>query len=259
MKITSTKNEQIKHLKLLQSKSKLRLKENCFVVEGQRELEMAILCGYDVLKVFVNQKIASDTLDLKHDTQVVEISETVYQHIAYRSGTEGIIGICKAPKHDITHLELTTKNPLILVLESPEKPGNIGAILRTADAAKVDAVVIAEPLTDLYNPNTIRSSLGAIFSNTIATGSNQDVYDFLSRHHIRLFSATLQNSNDYLKEDYTQPTAFIMGSEAQGLTNFWRDKANIQAVNIPMKGKLDSLNLSVSTAILTFEALRQRS
>jgi len=258
MGITSTKNDQIKYLKLLQSKSKVRLEDNCFVVEGSRELQIALSNGIEVLKVYINPSIYTGSLDFSAATDVIQISDKVYQHIAYRSTTEGIIGLCKTPSHGLNDLKLNTPNPLVIVLESPEKPGNIGAILRTADAAKVDAVIIAEPLTDLYNPNTIRSSLGAIFSTQLATGSNENVYDFLSGKNITGYAATLQNSNNYLSENYKLPTAFIMGSEAQGLTDFWRDKPNIKAVNIPMNGMLDSLNLSVSTAILTYEAVRQR-
>ncbi len=259
MKISSTKNEQIKYLKLLQSKSKIRIKDNCFVVEGYREVNIAISAGFQALKIFINTTIYKGNLNLNNTTEVVEISDQVYEQVAYRSGTEGIIGIFSSPSHAVENLKLKATNPLILVLESPEKPGNIGAILRTADATQIDAVIIAEPRTDLYNPNTIRSSLGAIFTNSIATGSNKKVYEFLKHNNINIFSATLQNSNDYLNEDYSKPTAFIMGSEAHGLSEFWRDKSDICAVNIPMKGKLDSLNLSVSTAILTYEAVRQRS
>lgn len=258
MLITSIKNDQIKYLKLLQSKSKLRLEENCFVVEGTREMQLALSNGIEVLKAYVNPSIYTESLNFKDKVEVIEISDKVYQHIAYRSSTEGIIGICKTPSHGLKDVELDTLNPLVIVLESPEKPGNIGAILRTADAAHVHAVLIAEPLTDLYNPNTIRSSLGAIFSTKIATGSNQEVYDFLNHNRIMGYAATLQNSNAYLEENYKTPTAFIMGSEAKGLSDFWRNKSNIKAINIPMHGMLDSLNLSVSTAILTYEAVRQR-
>ena len=258
MIITSTKNDQIKYLKLLQSKSKVRVENNHFIVEGIREMNIALKSGIDVVKIYLNQSTYSDSLDLTKAIEVIEISDGVYQHVAYRSGTEGIIGLCRTPSHGIADLKFTSVHPLIIVLESPEKPGNIGAVLRTADAAKVDAVIIAEPLTDLYNPNTIRSSLGAIFSTQIATGSNLEVEEFLTSHNVYGFAATLQNSNLYLEEDYINASAFIMGSEAKGLTEFWRNKPKIKAVNIPMNGMLDSLNLSVSTAILTYEAVRQR-
>jgi len=258
MIITSTKNDQIKYLKLLQGKSRFRMKEHCFVVEGLREMEIALSNGIEVVKLYTNPSIYDNSLAIKNEVEVVELSDQVYQHIAYRSGTEGIMGICKTPSHGLKDLEVKSNNPLILVLESPEKPGNIGAILRTADAAGIDAVIIAEPITDLYNPNTIRSSLGAIFSTKIAKGTNNEVYAFLDSKGITGYAATLQNSNNYLLENYRSPTGFIMGSEAKGLSEFWRIQPNIKAVNIPMDGQLDSLNLSVSTAVLTYEAVRQR-
>ncbi|MBS3738940.1 TrmH family RNA methyltransferase [Mesohalobacter halotolerans] len=258
MHITSTKNPQIKHLKQLQSKSKLRVDENSFVIEGVREIEMALTHHYHIVKVFIAEDFYQADLKFEEHTQVIRISSNVYQHLAYRSSTEGIVALCKSPKHNLSHFKTHAENPLVLVLESPEKPGNIGAILRTVDAAKLDAVMIADPKTDLYNPNTIRASLGAVFSNSIVLGSSDEIYEFLNDNSFNMYSATLQNSNSYLSENYKTKTAFIMGSEAYGLTTFWRQKPNIQAINIPMKGQIDSMNLSVSSAILIFEALRQR-
>lgn len=258
MTISSTKNPQIKYLKQLQAKSKLRIQENCFVVEGVREIDMALKSNYDFQKVFISEGHYNADLIFSNDTEIISISSSVYEHLAYRSSTEGVIALCTSKSHLLEDLEFKPQNPLILILESPEKPGNIGAILRTADASGADAVIIANPRTDLYNPNTIRASLGALFSNQIAVGSSEDVFQYLVENNINIYSATLQNSNSYLKHDYRQPTAFVMGSEAQGLSKAWRNHPNIQAINIPMQGQIDSMNLSVSTAILTFEAVRQR-
>ena len=148
--------------------------------------------------------------------------------------------------------------PLILVAEAPEKPGNIGALLRTADAANIDAVIIANPKTDLYNANIIRSSVGCIFTNQIGTGTSEEIIDFLTSHKIPLYATTLQNSNEYHKEDYTKSTAIVVGTEATGLTEVWREKAK-QNINIPMQGQIDSMNVSVAAAIVLFEAKRQRN
>lgn len=259
MTITSSKNTQIKYLKQLQSKSKLRLKDNSFVVEGIREVEMALKSNYNFIKVFTSEGYNFSHYNFSKNTEITSVSSHIYEHIAYRSNTEGIIGICESKSHNLEDLKFKTSNPLILVLESPEKPGNIGAILRTADASGADAVIIANPCTDLYNPNTIRASLGAVFSNQIALGKSEDVMAFLVDNGINIYSATLQNSNSYLAHDYRKPTAFAMGCEAYGLSEVWRNHSNIQAIKIPMQGEIDSMNLSVSTAILTFEALRQRS
>jgi len=143
------------------------------------------------------------------------------------------------------------------VMESIEKPGNIGAILRTCDAAKIDAVIIANPKTDLYNPNIIRSSVGCVFTNQIATDTTENVIQFLKDKKIALFSATLQNSNSYHTQDYTAASALVVGTEATGLTQAWRDNAT-QNIIIPMQGEIDSMNVSVASAILLFEAKRQR-
>lgn len=258
MTITSPKNPQIKYLKQLQSKSKLRIRDNCFVVEGVREIEMALKYRYRFKTIFIAEELYNAELNLPTDTEVIKISAAVYEHLAYRSGTEGIVGLCKSRSHALYDIRFKRNSPLILVLESPEKPGNIGAILRTADASGADAVIIANPKTDLYNPNTIRASLGAIFSNQIALGSSDDVIQFLQNQNINIYAATLQNSNSYLQHDYKLPTAFAMGSEAHGLSEIWRSHPDIKAMHIPMQGEVDSMNLSVSTAILTFEAVRQR-
>ena len=142
-------------------------------------------------------------------------------------------------------------------MEALEKPGNIGAVLRTCDAAKVDAVLIANPKTDLYNPNIVRSSVGCLFTNQIATGTAEEVIDFLIGNNINFYSATLQNSTSYHTQNYTTPTALVVGTEATGLTQLWREKAT-QNIIIPMQGEIDSMNVSVAAAILIFEAKRQR-
>jgi TrmH family RNA methyltransferase len=259
MTISSIKNPQVKYLKQLQSKSKLRTKDNCFVVEGVREITMALKYGYQFKSILIADELYKAELSFPIDVEVIKISNAVYENLAYRSSTEGIIGLCESKSHGLSNLIFKNSTPLVLVLESPEKPGNIGAILRTADASGVDAIIIANLRTDLYNPNTIRSSLGAIFTNQLVVASSKEVIQFLQDQQIQMYSATLQNSNSYLKHDYTKPTAFIMGSEAYGLTDIWRNRKDIQAINIPMQGDIDSMNLSVSTAILTFEAVRQRS
>lgn len=258
MIITSTKNPQVKYLKQLQSKSRQRLTDGCFVVEGIREIEMALKFDYQFKTILISEEYFDGSLKFPKSTEVIKISSKVYEYLAYRSSTEGVIGLCRSKTQELNTLIFKNSAPLILVLESPEKPGNIGAILRTADASGVDAVIIANPRTDLYNPNTIRASLGAVFSVQIATGNSEDVIQFLDQKNFNVYAATLQNSNSYLEHDYRPPTAFAMGSEVHGLGEVWRNHSKMQAINIPMKGQIDSMNLSVSTAILTFEAVRQR-
>jgi TrmH family RNA methyltransferase len=256
--ITSLSNSLIKHLLLLQKKSKLRSSGNEFVIEGVQELTYAIESNYKLKQVLVCNDIFENTIELNDlDFEVIEISKEVFEKIAYRSSTGGIIAIATAKSLSVDDLHFETKTPLILVAEAPEKPGNIGALLRTCDAANLDAVIIANPKTDLYNPNIIRSSVGTVFTNKIATGSTLEIIEYLKKNNINIFAAALQNSNSYLQEDFTEATAVVVGTEHDGLSENWRSQA-YKVVKIPMEGKVDSLNVSVSASILIFEAKRQR-
>lgn len=259
--LSSTSNGHIKYVKALQEKNNFRKSEQRFTVEGQRELRIALESGYTLEKLFyVSQLFEIDQFKKQWSDsfEVFELSPPLYEHLAYRSSTEGVIGVFRQKSHGLNHQLLVSDHPLVLVLESIEKPGNLGAIFRTADAAKIDMVCLADSAVDLYNPNCIRSSLGCCLSVPCISGSNQEILDWLSHHGIRSYAATLQNSNRYFEEDYRKGTAFIMGSEADGLSDFWRIHCT-KAVNIPMNGRIDSMNVSVATAVLTFEALRQRN
>lgn len=257
-KITSLSNSLIKHLLLLQKKSKLRNSENEFVIEGVQELTYAIQAHYKLKQVLVCNDVFETTIELTDlDCEVIEISKDVFEKIAYRSSTGGIVAIARAKSLSLDHLRFITKTPLILVAEAPEKPGNIGALLRTCDAANLDAVIIANPKTDLYNPNIIRSSVGTVFTNKIAVGSTSEIIEYLKINNINIFAAALQNSSSYLQEDFTEATAIVVGTEHEGLSESWRSQA-YKIVKIPMEGKVDSLNVSVSASILIFEAKRQR-
>lgn len=190
-------------------------------------------------------------------TEVIFISTEVYQKIAYRTTTEGVIAIANAKTQGLSSLSFNKKNPLILIAEAPEKPGNIGALLRTADAAALDAVIIANPLTDLYNPNIIRSSVGCVFTNQIATGTTQEIISWLKQQEIATYCAALSASVPYHSVDFTQASAIVVGTEATGLSETWLEHST-QNIIIPMQGAIDSMNVSVAAAIITFEAKRQR-
>ena len=253
--ITSTQNVRVKHLVALQQKSSLRREEGLFVVEGQRELEHCIGCGYEVASLFV-----VEGFDYTGDLPATVVTPQVYEKMAYRGGTEGIIATVRAKEHTLSVLRpllQQRQNPLVVVLESVEKPGNLGAILRSADAAHVDAVIVCDPLCDLYNPNVIRASIGGIFSVPCVTCTTQECIGFLKEHGIRILTAQLQDSYEYYDYDMRRPTAIVMGTESTGLTDAWREAADVH-IRIPMLGRLDSLNVSVSAAILMFEAVRQR-
>lgn len=256
--ITSTQNPRIKHLLLLQQKSSLRKKEGLFVVEGRREVEHCLEAGFKIRTAFVCEEIgdADPPYSSLKVWEIERVSPNVYERIAYRGGTEGIVAVVEARQTSLSDLQLSA-SPLIVVLESVEKPGNLGAVLRSADAAGADAVVVCDPLTDLYNPNLIRSSIGALFTVPCVACSTEECIAFFREKGIRVLTAQLQDSRLYYDTPMTGPTAIVMGTEATGLTDQWRQAADAH-IRIPMLGRLDSLNVSVSAAILLFEAVRQR-
>jgi TrmH family RNA methyltransferase len=257
--ISSAQNPFIKSLVLLQEKAKARKQSGTFLIEGLREMELAIKGNYTFETILFLPELVSETEIRKripYSVELIEISKEVYQKLAYRDTTEGIIAVAQTKSLGLNDLKLP-ENPLIVVMEAIEKPGNIGAMLRTCDAAKVDAVIIANPKTDLYNPNIVRSSVGCLFTNQIAIATTEEAIAFLQQNHIHFYSATLQNSTSYHTQNYTTPTALIVGTEATGLSQPWRDEAT-QNIIIPMQGAIDSMNVSVAAAILIFEAKRQR-
>lgn len=258
--ITSTQNPLVKQLVLLKEKSRERKKNQLFVLEGKRELSLAIKAGYRIKSLLFYPDLFSEseaTALSSHGIEIVEISKAVFEKLAHRNSTEGVIAVVHSKEHSLDQLTLKSNNPLILVAEAPEKPGNIGALLRTADAANIDAVIIANPKSDLYNPNIIRSSVGCVFSTQIAMANSEELINYLKHLNINIYSAILQESEPYYQQDYTSPTAIVVGTEAKGLTQEWRDAAT-QNIHIPMHGSIDSMNVSVAAGILIFEAKRQR-
>ena len=259
--ITSIQNSYIKELLKLQEKSRERKKKGLFIIEGKREISLAISANYEFDTILYFEDLISEQ-EILHlfNTNVnrILISKEIYQKLAYRDSTEGIIAVTKAKDFSLENIKFKTENPLILVAEGIEKPGNIGALLRTADAANVAAVFIANPKSDLYNANIIRSSVGCLFTNQIAVGSSEEIVAFLAEKKIQMYATTLQNSNEYHKENYTAATAIVVGAEATGLTTVFREEAT-QNINIPMQGQIDSMNVSVAAAIVLFEAKRQRA
>lgn len=191
------------------------------------------------------------------DCTIVNVPAHLYEKIAYRGSTEGVIAEAEIIDKSLGDIKLR-ENPLVIVLESVEKPGNLGAVLRTADAADADAVIVCDPLTDLYNPNLIRSSLGATFTRQVVAASSGETLKWLNDNNIKIYTAQLQDSEWYYDTDMKCGTALVMGTEHEGLSTFWRMHADAH-VKIPMLGQMDSLNVSVSAAILMFEAVRQRN
>lgn len=283
--ITSAQNRKVKELLTLVEKSKARSAAGLFVVEGQRELghcldagfipETLFICG-EVMAVQNNAVNGAKTGHLAENIEgkdgldaliakaealnprlgVVQIPAFLYEKVAYRGSTEGIIAEVHSVPRSLEDLRLGER-PLVMALESVEKPGNLGAVLRSADAAGADAVIVCDPLTDIWNPNLIRSSVGAVFSVPVAVCTSADAIAFLKKRGIRILTAQLQDSEWYYDTDMTGATALVMGTESTGLTQAWRDSADAH-IKIPMLGRLDSLNVSVSAAVLLYEAVRQR-
>lgn len=265
-RITSGQNPKVKKLLQLQQKSALRRQEGLFVVEGQREISHCLKAGYAIDTLFCCPEIMEnsdvDNADIRfvlseaRSAKVYNVSLAVYEKIAYRGGTEGVVAEMKSKDRSLHDLDLP-EHPLLVILESVEKPGNLGAILRSADAAGVDAVIVCDPRTDLYNPNLIRSSVGAIFTVPCVSCTSDECIAFLKQSNIQILTAQLQDSHLYYDIDMKRATAIVMGTESTGLTPQWRHAADAH-IRIPMLGRLDSLNVSVSAAILMYEAVRQR-
>lgn len=269
--ISSLQNELIKRTYLLQSKSRVRKKEGLFVVEGVREITLALDSGFQFQFLMVCEDIADDQVleeleRLSHEksdgqgstAEWISISKKVYEHLAHRKTTEGFIGIAVSPNRSLQDLSLG-KNPLVLVAEASEKPGNVGALLRTADAANLDAVIIANPRTDLFNPNIIRSSVGCVFTQNVIAAPNDEIISYLKQKGVSIRAAALKDTSiPYHKVNFREATAIVLGTEDTGLSHAWLNQAD-ELIQIPMEGKIDSLNVSVSGAILIFEAKRQRS
>jgi TrmH family RNA methyltransferase len=262
--ILSKHNTYIKELVQLKEKSRIRKKTQLFLIEGIREISLAIQGGYELQTILFEKDIIDKKgiekllEDYSSNIEIIEISNTVYKKLALRETTEGVLAVVKSKDLDLNSIAFGDNNPLILVAESPEKPGNIGALLRSADAAGIDAVLIANPRTDMYNPNIIRASIGCVFTTKIATGTTSEIISFLKEHKIHIYGAALTASVEYHTIDYKKPCAIIVGTEATGLSEEWLQNTTSNIL-IPMRGTIDSMNVSVSASIIIFEAIRQRS
>ena len=254
--ISSAQNPKVKRLLELQQKSQERRKSGLFVVEGRREIERCINNGYVVDTLFWCPEIFGEEEPRADGARIFQVSPDIYNKVAYRGGTEGVIAEVVARQLTLEDIKLQ-KRALVVVMESVEKPGNVGAVLRSADAANADAVIVCDPLTDLYNPNLIRASVGAFFSVPCVACTSEQCISWLKANGIQILTAQLQDSCYYYEADMARSTAIVMGTEATGLTDKWREAADSH-IRIPMLGCGDSLNVSVSAAILMFEAVRQR-
>ena len=254
-RITSLDNKEIKNIIRLTNKSRLRNESKLFVVEGLRELRMANSNGFNIKKLFCNTNIANlESVKSEFKSEIIEVNNEVYSKISIRNTTEGLVGVLEQKDEKIELLP--KKNNLVIILDGVEKPGNIGAILRSCDAAKVDLIIINNQKCDLYNPNVIRSSLGTIFSQKIIIHDYESTYNFLKKNNLKVYATSLNGEKSIDKINYNKSCAVVVGSENLGISKF-RDTKSDELIKIPMLGSIDSLNVSVSAAIVLYEINRQ--
>lgn len=252
--IESLQNEKIKRLGRLSTDNRYRKKMEVFLVEGIQENERALRFHYEATEFYICESLFSGTIP-KHQ-HIYQVSENVYKKIAYRGSTEGIIGVYKTPKPEISKY-IPSRKASIILIEGIEKPGNLGAILRSCEAFGIEALIITNSKVDFYNPNVIRSSVGCLFGMNIFQTTNEQAAQFLSEHDIKLFTTYMSTSAEFINQkDLTKKSAILFGTEHSGISSFWKDRGT--NVLVPMVGTIDSINLSNAVAITCYEILRQK-
>lgn len=253
MLIESFQNEKIKNITKLLTDNRFRKKSGVFVVEGQQENERAQKYNFEAVEFFICENIFRGELP-KEKTHYV--SDKIYEKIAYRGSSEGIIGVYKAKESDLNNFT-PKENSTIIIVEGVEKPGNLGAILRSCEAFGIDALIITDAKADFYNPNVIRSSVGCLFGMEIFQSENEKTFEFLKNNSFNIYTTIMdETSEDLYKRDFTQKSAILFGTEHSGLSDFWHGKG--KNTLIPMSGSIDSLNLSNAVAITCYETLKQK-
>jgi TrmH family RNA methyltransferase len=262
--ITSLTNPRVKAAVRLRDRRE-REATGLTLIDGARELRRALSAGASVQTAFVarsnvrSEDARAALQDVERRiTDIVEVSEAVFAKLAFGDRSDGFVAIVRTGSTNLESLRLMPGEPLVVVVQGIEKPGNLGAILRTADGAGASAVIAADPLTDLFNPNAVRASLGTIFSMPIAAGSTAATLDWLTTRGITPIAARVDAATPYTEVDMRRPVALVLGSEATGLSGGW-DDPRVTPVAIPMLGTVDSLNVSVAAAIMLYEAVRQRT
>ena len=259
--ISSLQNPRVKKLLEWQEKSRARNNDGRFVVEGPREIRLALAGGYRIESLYfcpqlINTEEAEQAIEEAGNAEQIELSLQVFEKLAYRKTTGGLLAVGLMKEHSLEQLRRGDQ-PLMLICEGVEKPGNLGALLRTADAARLDGLIICDPRADFYNPNVIRSSVGCVFTQPLAAATSEDTIDWLRAQRIKIYATALTASVRYDAIDFRQPSAIVMGTEATGLSDTWL-RASDQNIIIPMRGVIDSMNVSAAAAVVVFEAARQR-
>jgi len=258
MDITSVQNSRVKYIVRLRDDKRQRRADGLMLVEGYDEIQLALASGHKPRMIFSASELVTPQIDLvQADAERITVNRAVFEKMSYRENPDGWLAVFPIPQVSLDDIKLSA-SPLVIVAESVEKPGNLGAILRTADAAHVDALLVSDPRVDLWNPNVVRASRGAVFSVPAVECDNAAALDWLRAHEIRILAATPAADAIYSDIDLCQPIAVAVGTEDEGLTDFWLSRADVK-VRIPMAGRVNSLNVSVSTALIVYEAVRQRN
>ena len=256
MDITSLQNPRVKHIVKLRDDRRQRQNDGLMLVEGYDEIQLALSAGYKPQTILSAPELASRQID-KVNAEYITVNRAVFEKLSYRENPDGWLAVFPIPRVSMDELKLSD-SPLLIVAESIEKPGNLGAILRTADAAQVDAVIVCDPRVDAYSPNVVRASRGTLFTVPVIETKSAQALVFLQRQGIQVLAATPSAEAEYTRQDLRGPLAVAVGTENEGLSDFWLSQADMR-VKIPMLGKVNSLNVSVSTALIVYETLRQRS
>jgi TrmH family RNA methyltransferase len=255
--ISSTQNQLVKSIVELKFKAAKRKEQGLCIIEGQKELEIAIASGLIIEKLLLEKNLELTNHSLREAAkEVFECSAEVMEKIAIRDVKSSIVAVARAKYLSLSEVKLGEK-PFVLILENIEKPGNLGSLFRTADAASVDLILCTDMKTDIYNHNVVRNSLGCVFSKQIVACSNQEALDFCKKHQIEIYTTYLHTDKFYYQENFNSPTALVFGTESTGVSDFWLTNAS-QKIKIPMMGKIDSMNVSNSASILLYEVVRQR-
>lgn len=256
MDITSLQNPRVKHIVKLRDDKRQRKQDGLMLVEGYDEIQLALSAGHKPQTLLCASELVSRQIDIA-EAENITVNRAVFEKMSYRDNPDGWLAVFPIPQTSLDNLTLS-ESPLVVVAESVEKPGNLGAILRTADAAHVDALLICDPRVDVWNPNVVRASRGAVFSVPLVECDNPSALALLNARKIRVLAATPSAETLYFDTDMHGPLAIAVGTEDEGLTDFWMSHAEVK-IKIPMMGRVNSLNVSVSTALILYEAVRQRS
>lgn len=253
MLIESFQNEKVKNVTKLLTDNRFRKKSKVFVVEGQQENARALQYNFEPVEFFICENIFKEKLP---EGRIHFVSDKIYEKIAYRGSSEGIIGVYQTKESSLSSY-VPKDNATIIIVEGVEKPGNLGAILRSCEAFGIDALIVADGKTDFYNPNVIRSSVGCLFGMEVYQAENEETFEFLQKNNFNIYTTLMdETAEDLYKRDFTQRSAVLFGTEHSGLSDFWTGKG--KNTLIPMAGSIDSLNLSNAVAITCYESLRQK-